>query len=244
MFYEEYLRYQNYYKKNIKKIKYKSHFYNLDKQNDDIKIKEMAGNFDLFFNREGQLCEIIIYKNKPIHAKFYYYENDAESNLYMVEESLLGNDYADTISEFCYDFKNRIALQKICHIHLDIEVQVTTVYLDNKIIEFYDNINDEIYSGYEVYTYENEELIQKTTYSKEREKIRDYKFNSGKKNNKDLEDFPQNFDLQENMDVEDMGEQRKYEYIYNKNNDWITLMVTDDGEPRYVIDREIDYYDL
>ena len=35
---------------------------------------------------------------------------------------------------------------------------------------------------------------------------------------------------------------RRYELVYNDKNDWITQMVTDNGEPRFVTDREIEYY--
>ena len=70
MFYETFLRYKNHYSKGIKKIRYKSHFYNLDQQKEDIKIKEMAGNFDLFFNEEGQLTESITYRKKTCMQNF------------------------------------------------------------------------------------------------------------------------------------------------------------------------------
>lgn len=254
MFYDDYLRYKNHYSKDIKKIKYKSHFYNLDKDNHDVKITKMAGNFDLFFNEEGQLVESITYVNKTSHAKYYYEDSERESNLYLIEETSLGYIYADTVSEFYYDFKNRIALQKICHVLDEVEVQINTVYLENKMIEFYDNINDENYSGYEVYTYENEQLRKHSTYSKNREKIQslEYIYDNDKNtvterdhdDNETLKFFDSAGRIKEYIyDYEGNKVRRKYEYIFNDKNDWVTMLVTDNNEPKFITDREIEYYD-
>lgn len=35
---------------------------------------------------------------------------------------------------------------------------------------------------------------------------------------------------------------RKYDFKFNDNHDWIMRMTTDDGEPRFITDREIIYY--
>jgi hypothetical protein len=87
----------------------------------------------------------------------------------------------------------------------------------------------------------------------EREKLKTYYFTNDKENNKILEYNDKNYSREDLYDSNgylkesifgELGKKtyRKFEYVFNENNDWITQMVTDDGEPRYVIDREITYY--
>lgn len=257
MFYSDFLMYQSHYSKNIKHIKSRTHFYNLNKDKDDIIIKSMAGDFDLTFDEESKLTESIHYRNKKKLIKYLYEDVIDCERLYMLEEYIFGNDYVDSISELFYDIKGRIALEKISRIRDEVEIQITTIYFENKEIQFYDNINDNNYSGYKINLLENEIVIRETEYDSNREILYDWEYIYDKLNNINLiknydggivrsfeKEFYDSNDILERIEYhsEDKIKIRKYDYKFNDNHDWITRMTTDDGEPRFITDREIIYY--
>ena len=257
MFYSDFQMYQSHYSKNIKQIKSRTHFYSLNKDKDDIIIKRMAGNFDLIFDEDGKLIESIHYRNKKIIVKYLYEDMFDFERLYMVEEYTFGNSHVDSISELFYDIKGRIALEKISRIRDEVEIQISTIYFKNKEIQFYDNINDNNYSGYKINLLENEIVIRETEYDSNREILYDWEYIYDKLNNINLiknydgiivrsfeKEFYDSNDILERIEYhsEDKIKIRKYEYKFNDKHHWITRMTTDDGEPRYITDREIIYY--
>lgn len=257
MFYSDFQMYQSHYSKNIKQIKSRTHFYSFNKDKDDIIIKRMAGNFDLIFDEDGKLIESIHYRNKKIIVKYLYEDIYDYERLYMVEEYTFGNSHVDTLSELFYDIKGRITLEKISHIFDEVEIQISTIYFEDKKIEFYDNINDNNYSGYKIYQLDNEKVIRETEYDTNRKVSFDYEYIYDHMNNIttiksydknlvcDIErEFSDYNDLLEKIEYQSKDENRvrKYDYKFNDNHDWITRMTTDDGEPRFITDREIIYY--
>lgn len=257
MFYSDFQMYQSHYSKNIKQIKSRTHFYSLNKDKDDIIIKRMAGDFDLTFDEDGKLIESIHYRNKNKMIKYLYEDMYDCERLYMAEEYTFGNDYVDTLSEFFYDIKERITLEKICRIHDEVEIQISTIYFEDKKIEFYDNKNDNNYSGYKIFKVDNEKIIREKEYDTNREILYDCEYIYDPLNNittikgydghlvcNTEKEFYDSNDLLEKIEfhLEDRIKVRKYDYKFNDNHDWITRMTTDDGEPRFITDREIIYY--
>lgn len=57
-------------------------------------------------------------------------------------------------------------------------------------------------------------------------------------------EFYDDNDLLEKIEYKSKDENRvrKYDYKFNDKHDWIKRMTTDDGEPRFITDREIIYY--
>lgn len=257
MFYSDYLKYQSYYKKNIRKIKSRTQFYNLNKTKDDISLKKMSGDFELLFDEEGRLIESIHYRNKKLTAKYLYEFFDDETQPSMIEEYIDEREYADTISEYFYDLQNRIIMERIESFSDNSKILSKTLYFENKEITFYENVNNENYTGYEITRFENGEITRLTEHLDDRSIIRDVRYVNDKQNNSIKEvwyrDGKIHYETTEYYDEHDRLKEityntdgklvvRRYELVYNDKNDWITQMVTDNGEPRFVTDREIEYY--
>lgn len=257
MLYDDYLNYQANYVQDAKIIIEKSHFYNLNENKDDLHIREMGGNFALFFNEDGKLTESKHYRSNEVTVKYTYEDFDIDANLIRIEECNGFTKCFNEITTLFYDIHNRIALEKIEDELEEIKIQITRIYLGNKKITFYDNINSKNYEGYTVQEYANNKLIREKEYLTDKTVCSDkrYSYNTEKNIITEAEYHMENeissseeFYNESGLligfrfDYEGKSIFRKYEYVFNERNHWITKMVTDNGEPRFVTDREIEYY--
>lgn len=253
MFFSTYLSYKQNNSNNIKTIKSRSFSYRFCKEKKEHILKESPGNYDLFFDSEGRLVESHHYKSKKIIAKYFYDSNEFDNDLYLIDESIEGNEYADTITEFFYDIKNRITLEKISIIQSEIEIQLTTLYYQNKKIEFFDNVNDENYRGHTVYEYENGKILQIDVFTDQNQKISCEKFSHNREQNSVTTLSPIGEDSTEVFGEDGLLTDyifysngvkihRKLTYEKNVKGDWIKQFVTENSVKKSVTEREIEYF--
>lgn len=253
MFYETYLYYKGNYSKNIKSIKYRAYNYFFSQQKNEFDLKEIPGNFDLYFDKEGKLIESYHYKLKKVITKYFYDSNEFDNDLYLIEESIDGNDYSDTLTEFFYDIKNRIALEKISILPNDVVIQRTTLYFPNKKIKFFDNLNDENYSGYNVYKYENEKVTQIEVFTDQKKIVSTEKFSYNKEENSVTKVYNMGEANTKFFGDDDLITDyifysnktkihRKFTFEKNSKGDWIRQYATDNDVQKFIIEREIEYF--
>lgn len=253
MLYNTYLSYKENYSNSIKTIKYRASNYRFCKEKNEYILKERPGNYDLFFDSEGRLIESHHFKSKKIIAKYFYDSNEFDNDLYLIDESVEGYEYADIITEFFYDIKNRITLEKISIIQSEIEIQLTTLYFQNKTIEFFDNVNDENYRGHTVYKYENGKIVQIDVFTDQNQKISSEKFSYNQEQNSVTTVSPIGEDSTEVFGEDGLLTDyifysngvkihRKLTYEKNAKGDWIRQFVTENCVKKSITEREIDYY--
>ncbi len=223
-------------------------------------MEKSYGNYTLFFNSKGQLLQSFHNEIRQDYKLILGY--DDKGVLIAVLKLHSKNNELISISEFLYDMHGRIKSELVRSFYYGvlgiIQSESIHTYIDNThtiditsnddtpdaiFINIYNEknqlIEEKAFADKEELIYWNKcvydaagNLVKEISLSGDGEPDGEYEFllfNSGQKEGYIFKSKDSNY-------------KREYEYTFNERGHWIRQVVMNDGEPRYIYERSIEYY--
>ncbi len=259
MLLDEFEDYCAQYEKEAKKISFRSSRLKIIKDNPHLKIEPSHSNFDLYFNREGLLLHSVHFE-RNIKVKIIYGYDKRKRIISIMKLSCVKNELIE-ISEFTYNVKGRIEIENIRSFYNNPDWNEVTkhihTYLDNqeKIFITSDNDDEDEYTF--CMTYDNNKMVVegkairnedeliwwgKNEYNETGVLVKEISIDENGEQEIIYELIPKEKTTDNIADSKNLHNQGENIYKYNKNGHWINKVWVDDGVPKEIYDRTIEYY--
>lgn len=258
---DQYNIYLRNYEKGIKKVSFRSSVLSIEKNTLSLDLKKSHGNYDLYFNYRGKLIKTDHFENSKKYKINYGYDHRGKLILFVKFHSYT-NELLE-MGEFVNDSKGRVKSEKYWIYYHHAKSTVT-----RKVIRVYNDRSEQVFStGSEKdneymlflsYDFSNRLIEEKMLgneketifwnrleYDENRNLIREVPLDdNGNSRGYAYEQFPKINGLVTGYFFNDGNKSCviKYEYTYNEKGHWISQTFLHDGEPKYIYERELEYY--
>ena len=259
MSFGEFLGYKSEYKKGIKKISYYTSRYKLVKESNESVLEKSDISYDLFFNKKGVLLHSVHTRRRKSKVIYCYNKNGILQTTICLESETNKLLY---ITDYYYDEEGRIANEECRSFHDYGEIvteERTHTYTGNSelMVISSDNEEEDEYRFY--FTYDEkrniieekvirneDELVwwNKNEYDGDGNQIKQFSLDNDGNTDGVYEYLPVMDGLTSGYHFKSIDKNylREYSYTFNERRDWINQVMKNDGEPRYVYERSIEYY--
>lgn len=263
MFYTpKFHQYISQYQNGIKKISFKTSSPKVDKNKLEVSVAKRHGNYQLNFNKKGQLTTSSHFESNRNYEILYTY--NAKGKLWLAIQFEIGTNILMETTEFLYDTNQKISSQFVRMYYNGSNYkpyETTTLYTYNG------NIRIEIIS---TNLPEDSSMIGTTWYSREGDVIEEkfflnetelmgwtkYEYDTNRNLLKEIslnengeiegtyEFFPSTNGMRSGYNSKFVDKPYKREYVHEVNafGHWIQEIALNDGVPIWTYNREIEYY--
>lgn len=260
MFLGELEKYTAQYEKGIKTISFNSSYPKILKEPIGLKMEKSYGNYTLYFNNKGQLLQSLHNEKRQDYKLIFGYDDNGV--LIVVLKLHSENNALISISEFLYDMQGRIKSELVRSFYFRVKSKIQSesihTYTDNThTVEITSNDDTPDGTFINIYNEKNqlieekafadkEELIywSKCIYDEAGNLVKEISLSEDGKPDGEYQFLLFNSGQREGyiFKSKDSNYKREYEYTFNERGHWIRQVVMNDGEPRYIYERNIEYY--
>lgn len=259
MTHDEYIHYADQYVDGAQKISIRSTTPVIEKDTYSLNLEHSFGNYDLYFNPEGELLYSVHFENTKFRIVYGY---DNKGKLVSSMQVKLHTGELMELSTFDYDGDGRLIFERCRENDFDLGFENS----EDRIHKYYDNTEEIVTlcqiepdaTHVEIVTYDEEsglvtdrtitsddKLVIRVTHEYGDESVIRRIYSCKSEEPYEVSEYirgEHGFVSECRCDSEGTSYVTQYAFTFDEKGEWTSRVSLEDGEPKHSVDRKIEYY--